>query len=338
MSTKEQGTVLVTGGAGYIGSRLVPRLLDDGYNVRVFDVYLFGDEGLDEVQDHPNLEQVKGDLRDQAAMKTVVEGCDYVVHLISIANDPRSQLDPQLSKSINYDAFRPFVEACKQSGAQRFIYTSSTSVYGISDAPLVEEDHPQEPLSDYSKYKSLCEPILFQYQSNDFTTVAIRPGVVNGYSPRQRLELLVNRFTTEAVNLNKISVQGGGEMRPNSHIEDMVDLYRCLLRADAERIGGQSYNATNENYRVSEIAEIVRDLVQKRSGNAISLETAPVQDARSYAISSEKLKRELGFVCHRTVADSVNDLIDAFEAGKLPDSLTDARYYNIKTIQQLLFA
>ncbi|MCC7452033.1 MAG: SDR family oxidoreductase [Anaerolineae bacterium] len=329
-------TVLVTGGAGYVGAVLVPRLLAHGYRVKVLDLFIYGDV----LPQHPNLEQIKGDIRDTELLKRSLPGCDSVIHLACISNDPSFDLAPDLSRSINYDAFRPLVAISKQSRVKRFIYASTSSVYGVSDAPEVTEDHPLVPLTDYNKYKGLCEPILAEYQSPDFTSVTIRPATVCGYSPRQRLDLTVNILTTHAVCNGKITVFGGAQQRPNIHIEDMVDLYLQLLQEPDTRIAGKTFNAGYQNHTVSEIANIVRNVVERTVPGRQSLEivTTPSNDNRSYHISSEKIRRELGFVPKRTIEDAVCDLCRAFAEGKLPDALTDSRYYNIKRMKEIQLA
>jgi nucleoside-diphosphate-sugar epimerase len=329
------GAVLVTGGAGYVGAALVPRLLERGYKVKVLDLYLFGENVLDSVKDNPSLEQIKGDIRDEEGLKSVLHGCDQVIHLACISNDPSFELNPALSRAINYDAFRPLVEISKASGVRRFIYASTSSVYGVSDADNVTEDHPLVPITDYNKYKGLCEPILLEHQSPDFTTVVIRPATVCGYSPRQRLDLAVNILTNHAVTLGSITVFGGTQMRPNIHIDDMVDLYSTLLEAPDERIAGETFNAGDENRTILQIAETVRDTLRRSSPGQEDMEivTTPSDDMRSYHISSAKIRRELGFVPKRTVENAVQDLAAALRAGMLPNSMSDTRYYNIKTMQ-----
>lgn len=325
-------TVLVTGGAGYVGAVLVPKLLRAGYAVRVLDLFLYGEDVLDGVRGDPGLEVIKGDLRDARLLRDAVRGCDAVVHLACISNDPSFELDPELGKSINYDAFTPLVERAREAGVRRFIYASSSSVYGIKEEPNVTEELPLEPLTDYSKYKALCEEILARYQAPDFTTVTLRPATVCGYSPRLRLDLTVNILTNLAINTGRITVFGGDQLRPNIHIEDVTDLYVELLRRPAADVAGKVWNAGYENHSVREIAEMVRNIVGRER---VEIVTTPSDDHRSYHISSERIRRDLGFVPRRTIEDAVRDLAAAFAAGKVPDPMTGIRYYNIRTMQAL---
>lgn len=322
--------VLVTGGAGYVGSNLVPKLLNAGYEVSVLDLYLYGDVFAD-LKGNPKLKEVKGDLRNPDDVREAVDGCDAVIHLACISNDPSFDLDPNLGKSINFDCFRPLVKASKAAGAKRFIYASSSSVYGIKDEPNVTEDLPLEPLTDYSKFKAMCEEVLEEEREPGFTCVTIRPATVCGYAPRLRLDLTVNILTNHAINNGKITVFGGEQLRPNLHVDDMTDLYLMLLDADDEKIDGKIWNAGYHNLKVRSIAEMVREQL----GNNVEIVVTPSDDHRSYHVSSEKIQRELGFEAKRTVADAIDDLRKAFEAGKVPNSMTDTKYYNIKRMQEV---
>jgi nucleoside-diphosphate-sugar epimerase len=329
----EMKSVLVTGGAGYVGAVLVPKLLAAGYRVRVLDLYLFGDNVLP--QGNPALAEIRGDIRNADLLRASLRGVDAVIHLACISNDPSFELDPGLSRSINFDAFEPLVRISREAGVRRFIYASTSSVYGVSDQPNVTEDHPLVPLTDYNKYKGLCEPILARYQSDAFTTVTIRPATVCGYSPRLRLDLTVNILTSLAVNNRRITIFGGAQKRPNIHIEDIADLYVDLLATPTPLIAGKIFNCSYENHTVRELGEIVRQAVLHELPHLAPIEvaTSPSNDLRSYHISSEKIARELGFKPKRTVEDAVVDLCRAFRAGKIPDALTDIRYYNVKAVQ-----
>ncbi|MDW8264755.1 MAG: NAD-dependent epimerase/dehydratase [Gemmataceae bacterium] len=336
MNPPARRTVLVTGGAGYVGARLVPRLLREGYHVKVLDLYLYGRDVLRGAEPADQLEEIVGDVRDQELLRRILPGCDAVIHLACISNDPSFELDPELGKSINFDAFAPLVKISKASGVSRFIYASSSSVYGISDAPTVDETHPLKPLTDYSKYKALCEPILLAEQSAAFTTLVLRPATICGYSPRQRLDLTVNILTNHAWNKGTITVFGGQQKRPNLHIDDMVDLYALVLRLPSDRIAGRIFNAGYQNYPVAEIADKVRDVLRRLAPERKDpdIVTVPTDDKRSYHISSELIRNELGFTPRRDIDAAVADLVAAFRAGRLPNSLSDPRYYNIKMMQQ----
>ncbi len=311
-----------------MGAILTRRLLERGYAVTVLDLMIYGEQVL---PDHPDLKKIKGDIRDAALLKASLPGHDAVIHLACISNDPSFELNPDLGKSINLDAFEPLVKTAMESGVKRFIYASSSSVYGIKDEPDVTEDMMLEPLTDYSKFKAMCEVILAKYQSPDFTTVTIRPATVCGYSPRLRLDLTVNILTNLAVNKGLITVFGGQQKRPNLHIEDMAALYLLLLELPDEKIAGKVFNAGYENHTVAEIAGMVRDTI----GPQVNIVTTETNDNRSYHISSGKIKREIGFVPTHSITDAVQDLKNAFDGNLIPDSLTDDRYFNVKKMQKI---
>ena len=261
--TQRFGKVAVIGGAGYVGAVLVPRLLAEGYEVVVLDLFIYGEEPLAAVRNDPRLIVIKGDVRDQRGVRQAVRGCEAVIHLACISNDPSVELDPQLSQSVNFDSFGPCVKIAKESGVRRFIFASSGSVYGVSDSPQVTEDHPLVPVSLYNRFKAACEPVLFAEQSPTFTTVAVRPATICGYSPRQRLDLTVNILTNHAVNNGRITVFGGSQMRPNLHMQDMIDLYCLLLEVPDEKIAGQVFNAGYQNYTVADTATVIRAVVRE---------------------------------------------------------------------------
>lgn len=323
MSDHQFSSVYVTGGGGYVGSILIPKLLDAGYKVSVIDLFIYGEEVL---PDHPNLTKIKGDIRDAELLQQTIPGHDAVIHLACISNDPSFDLNPDLGKSINLDAFEPMVQIAKNGGVKRFVYASSSSVYGIKEEPEVTEEMELTPLTDYSKFKAMCEEILAQYQSDDFTTVTIRPATVCGYSPRLRLDLVVNILTNLAINKGQITVFGGSQKRPNIHIQDMTDLYLHLLDLPSEPIAGKVFNAGYENHPVAELAQIVKDQV----GDQVQIVTSPSDDLRSYHVSSEKIKKELGFVPKHTIGDAVAELKKAFDEGKVPESLSHPKYFNVK--------
>ena len=327
----ELNRVLVTGGAGYVGAVLVPKLLEAGYQVTVLDLYMYGEDVLKECRSNPGLREVKGDIRDGEVVKQALEGCDSVIHLACISNDPSFELNPDLGRSINLDSFVPLVRAAKSVGVKRFVYASSSSVYGVKEGVEVTEDLSLEPLTDYSKFKAECEALLDKEKAPGFVTVTIRPATVCGYSPRQRLDVVVNILTNLGYHKGEISVFGGSQLRPNIHIEDMTDAYLLLLSAPDKDVDGKVFNAGYESHSVMQLAE----MVQRNVGPHAKLEVRPTNDLRSYHVSSKKIRDELGFEASHSIEDAVVDLIKAFKEGKLPDSLEDPRYFNIKMMQKV---
>ena len=332
MKLENINRVLITGGAGYVGNVLVPLLISSGYKVTVFDSMFFYEGTL---PDSNNLIIVKGDIRNIELFTSCLENIDAVIHMACISNDPSFELDPELSKSINYTCFEPLVKASKIAGVKRFIYCSSSSVYGISDSPDVKENHPLVPLTQYNKYKALCEPILFKYHDNNFTCVTLRPATICGYSPRCRLDLTVNILTNNAFNNNKILVFGGDQKRPNLHVKDMAEVYKLFLEAPIDKIAGEIFNIGYQNYSVNEIADIICKTLKKfENRDNIIVEKVSSDDNRSYQINSEKIYKVLRYKPKRSLEDAVFDLCEAFKSGKLPNSLSDDKYMNVKVMKK----
>jgi nucleoside-diphosphate-sugar epimerase len=331
---KENMKIFITGGAGYCGSRLTRQLLDHGQSVTVYDACYFGTAGLP--LDDSKLKLIKGDIRDVDLLEKSLVGHEVFIHLACISNDASFELDESLSTSINLDAFHPIVKAAKQKGIKRFIYASSSSVYGVSSAPEVTEDHELIPLTLYNKYKGMCEPILFSEATENFTCVTFRPATVCGYSPRQRLDLSVNILTNLAVNKGEITVFGGDQRRPNIHIQDYVDVVELLISAPKELIQKQIFNVGNQNATISEIALMVKNIVEKQfpEKQPIKIISTSSNDNRSYHINSDKIQGLLGFRAKRTIEDAVIELCEAFKNGMIPNSLEDDSYFNVRTLMR----
>jgi nucleoside-diphosphate-sugar epimerase len=328
-------SVLVTGGAGYCGSLLVPQLLASGYRVTVYDLLYFGSQFLP--AGGPSLRIVQGDIRDTARLKAAMRGHEAVVSLACISNDASFELDERLSTSINLDAFEPMVIAAKEVGVRRFVYASSSSVYGVSDEPDVTEDHPLVPLTLYNKYKGMCEPLLKKHTDRAFVGTIFRPATVCGYAPRQRLDLSVNILTNHAVTNSRIAVFGGAQLRPNLHIRDYCDAVELLLIAPDKKIANETFNVGYQNMSIMEIARLVKRVVEEEFPEKapIGIVTTPTDDNRSYHINSDKIARVLGFTPSHTIEEAVRDLCWAFRKGLLPNSIADDRYYNVRTLKAL---
>lgn len=320
--------IFITGGAGYVGSKLVPKLLDLGHSVTVLDLMIYGEEVLEE---HPNLKKIKGDIRNQKLLEKIIPGHNAVIHLACISNDPSFELNPSLGRSINYDAFEPLVKISRENFVNRFIYASSSSVYGIKKEKNVTEDMKLEPLTDYSKFKGWCEKILNDYKSDDFIVTTIRPSTVCGYAKRQRLDLVVNILTNHAYHNNKIIVLGGEQLRPNIHIEDMINSYLAVLKSDYSKINGQIFNVGFKNQSVNELAMDVKKVI----GKNVEITKKETNDNRSYHVSSQKIKDILDFETKFTIQDAVRDLKKAFDNKLLFNSFENKKYFNIKMMQSI---
>lgn len=324
--------MIVFGGAGYCGSLLVPQLLDEGWEVTVYDKMWYG---TDQFPKSSKLHLIEGDVRDLAKVRQSCAGQDSVLHLACISNDASFELDEGLSTSVNLNSFEPLVIASKEAGVKRFVFASSSSVYGVSDSPDVTEDHPLVPLTLYNKYKGMCEPLLLKHTDKNFVGVIFRPATVCGYSPRQRLDLSVNILTNHAINKNKILVFGGDQLRPNLHIQDYADLCKLLLIAPNENVINQIFNVGFDNMSIMAIARSVKKIVEEvfPEKNDIPIEVTTSNDPRSYHINSDKIRNTLGFKPKYSVEDAVRDLCKAFRDGRLPNSFDDDRYYNVRTMK-----
>lgn len=321
--------VLITGGAGYVGSALVPALERDGHDVTVVDLFLYGEGALDGAR----CARVKADIRDTERMKREMRGMEAVIHLACISNDPSFELDRSLGKTINYDAFLGLVAAAKVDGVRRFIYASSSSVYGVREEPDVREESPCDPLTDYSKYKLMCERVLAESDLPEW--VVVRPATVCGYAPRLRLDVVVNMLTLHALAKKSITVFGGDQLRPNLNIRDMVEVYRLLLTAPREKAHRGVFNAGYENLKVRAIADRIKAVV---GDPEVTIRVEPTNDNRSYHVNSDRIKRVLGFEARHTVDEAIRSLAEAYRAGKIADALTNPVYSNIKTMQKVKLA
>jgi nucleoside-diphosphate-sugar epimerase len=326
----EDKTILVTGGAGYLGCVLVPTMLQKDYKVKVIDTMWYGQHNLDLVKNSENLEIIKGDIRDNKLVGKLTSKSDMVIHLACISNDPSFDLNPELGKQVNYDATKNLVKISKENNIERFIYASTGAVYGVKDDPEVTEDLPLTPLTDYAKYKALGEKALLDEINENFVGTIIRSATICGYSPRQRLDLVVNILAAHGINNRVITVFGGEQKRPNIHISDSTNCYINLLEADANKINGEVFNIGTENHKVSDLAIMIKDII----GEDVEIVKKDVVDQRSYHLNSDKIRKTLGFSNKKTVKDAVIDLKNAFNDGRIPN-WKDIDYYNVKKIKSL---
>ncbi len=330
---KKFSSIFITGGAGYVGSCLVPILLEKNYFVTVYDIMFFGKDFLPA---HKNLKIIKGDIRDSSYVEKCCKDHDVFLNLACISNDTSFALDERLSKSINYDAFEPMVIAAKKSGIKRFIYASTSSVYGISNEKNVREDHKLVPLTLYNKFKGMCEPLLFKNTDKSFEGVVFRPATVCGYAPRQRLDLSVNILTNYAVNKKKIKVFGGEQLRPNLHIKDYCDVVELLINAESKKIKNEVFNVGFQNLSIDKISKIVqKEVIKEFQLDNILIEKVPSNDNRSYHINSDKIFNKLGYKPRRSIELAVTDLCNAFKKNFLPDSFENEIYFNVERLKKI---
>jgi len=332
--------ILVLGSCGYVGSLLCPRLLNLGYRVTGFDVCWFGSDFMPFTS--PGFRLIEGDIRDIDAIKAAMAGVDVVINLACVSNDASFELDEALSTEINLDAFEPLVLAAKEAGVKRFIYASSSSVYGISSAPDVREDHPLVPITLYNRYKAACESILFRHCTDSFTCVAVRPATICGRAPRQRLDLVANIFAAQAWFDNEVIVLGGQQTRPSLHIMDMCRFYEALITAPKDMISGEVFNCSKENLTVYEIARLAAftvDAIKRgdKERNKVKITVRKSKDPRSYRVNSEKMRSAggLGFMPLYDTYEAIEELCSAFGRREMPTAMIDSVYRNVEHLKKL---
>lgn len=329
-------TILITGGMGYVGSRLTPHLLAQGHSVKVIDLCLYGEYGLQAMQKDPRFPEwksrftlLKEDIRNPDAVHSAMSDVDTVIHLAAISNDPTGEVDEVLTRQVNFDAVGLLVTAAKKTGVKRFINASSSSVFGARDESNITEDLEPKPLTHYSRYKMLAEWIVRSAADERFCTVSVRPATVCGYSPRQRFDLTVNKLTADAVRKGVITVHGGNQRRPNISMTDMINLYANLIGTESRLINGRVFNFGFENHKVIDIAKLIK---AELKDIPVEIKVTDVLDQRDYHISSEKIVRDLDYTQVSSIAKSVLELRERLDS---PDEFKDidsSEYYNMKVM------
>lgn len=322
--------ILVTGGAGYVGARLIPELVRDGYKVNVLDWFIYKPDLFDDLS--ASVKKIKGDIRDLSDVRRSLEDVDKVIHLACISNDPSAELNKEFTLDVNQNGFENLLEACREANLERFIFASSSSIYGISDAPNVYEDHPRIPISLYNISKAWCEDLLYS-KFMDIPFSIIRPATICGFSDRQRLDLAVNLLTSHAIQNKKMTIFGGEQHRPNLNIKDMINLYIYFLKIDLDKIIHEVFNASCGNLTINEISSSISNVLEPRLGN-IEKNWLESDDPRSYRVNSEKLY-SLGFQPKFGIEDAVLELYEAFQGKKISGDVKDPLYNNVQMMKSL---
>jgi nucleoside-diphosphate-sugar epimerase len=329
-ATSRERAVLVIGGAGYIGSALLPRLLAEGYRVRVLDLFLYGTGPIASVLSHPKLEIIRADFRRVDALVAAMQGVDHLVHLGGIVGDPACAIDEDLTIDVNLAATRLIGEVAKGNGIKHFVFASTCSVYGASEDALTENS-ALNPLSLYARSKVASERLLLETADDRFTPIIVRFGTIYGLSGRTRFDLVVNLLAAKAVFDGRITVFGGDQWRPFLHVDDAARAVAQLLSLPPGR-GAEIYNigSNHENYTIAGVGEIVKKIVPE----AELVTQAADQDRRNYKVNFSKIQLMVGFRTKWSVEDGVRQVVSAIRAGEITD-YREARYSNERYLNEM---
>lgn len=323
--------VLVLGGAGYLGSVLVRQLLEMGRRVRVLDSFMFGEQALEAVRNHRNLEVVRGDVRDVGVVVRCMRGCDAVIHLAGIVGDPACEENKELAVEVNRAATRMLANVARECGVGRFIFASSCSVYGASDF-FVNEESAVNPLSVYSETKIDSERILLGAKTEKFAPTILRFSTLFGLSPRMRFDLVANLFVARAVFMGSVTVINGDQWRPLLHVQDAARACIANLEAETEAVSGEVFNvgAAELNLQIAELGQVVSQVIPR-----VEIETMETEDRRNYRVTFEKIGARLGFVCWKTMESGIREIYGAIRAGLITD-FTTAQFNNQAALRALV--
>lgn len=326
--------ILITGGAGYLGSVLCKKLLDKGHAVKCFDRLYFGTEPVKPLLKNKRFELIGGNILDIDSFGGIFNDVDSVIHLAGIANDPTAELDPQLTHKINYECSVKIARKAKENKIKRFIFASSCSVYGKGLADIVNEDSPLNPVSVYAESKMNSEKEIIALTDKDFHPISLRQATLYGVSPRMRVDLAINLMVLHALSKGKIFIWGGGEQwRPFLHVEDAADAMVYCLGLPLADVSGKVYNlgSTKDNLKIIELANIVKDTVI-----GTKLDVIPENpDKRSYRVSCDKIVKDLKWKPKKKVEDGIKELMEYF-GPRQEKALNDPLFYNIRTVQSFI--
>jgi nucleoside-diphosphate-sugar epimerase len=315
--------VLVTGGAGYVGSHLTRKLLARGHRVRVLDNFVYGQHGLDELGEHADLDLISGDICDERALARAVSGVNAVVALAAIVGDAACDLDPERAMAINYESTRQMLDACREARVQRLVFASSCSVYGANGNDVLDEDSCLNPVSLYARTRIMSEELLLNQR--DLEVVILRLATVCGVSPRMRFDLMVNTMTACAMAHGAIKVSGAAQWRPHLHVQDAAEAFLCAVESRPGKEKIFNVGSDEQNFTVGEIAEHVAQQVPNTQ-----IEHAPdAPDLRSYRVSFDRIRNQLGFKAGRTVDDAISEVGQLMHSGVVADFRHD-QFHNAK--------
>jgi len=322
--------VLVTGGAGYIGSVLVKELLKKGEKVRVYDKMYFGDSSLADVKG--KIDIISGDVRNFDP--EVLNGVKTVMHLGSLSNDPTAEFDPKANHEINFEGTMRVAEACKKKGVKRFTFASSCAIIGFHVDQIADEEYPANPQSEYAQSKLDGENGLKSLTDDSFCPVILRQATVFGFSPRMRYDLVVNTMTKDAYRKSEIFVYSAGEMwRPLVEVKDVCRAHMTVADAPESKVKGQIFNVVHKNFRILELAHWIKDVLKDIKQTKVEV-LFGTKEIRSYKVTGEKIKKVLGFEPSVTVKDAVLEMFNILSSGKYTD-FSNPIYYNIDWMRLL---
>ena len=321
---KPVNKVLVVGGAGYLGSILIRKLLKKGYKVRVMDNLTYGDDGIKNIN-HKNFEFEKGDIRNLAEIVEAVKDVDAVTHLAAIVGDPACALNPKKTIEINYLATKALVEVCKYFQINRFVFASTCSVYGATSGETeLTEESKLNPVSLYARSKIECENAILEAIDENFSPTILRMGTLCGYSPRMRFDLVVNLFAAQALMERKITIFGGDQWRPFLHIEDAAEAFIKCLESPIEKVRGQIFNIASENCKILTLGKIIKDTI----GKDVEIEVKrKVEDRRNYKVSWKKIEKQLGFKPKKSIENAISKIKKVIENGTIKN-FKNPKYWN----------
>ena len=310
----ELKSILMTGGAGYIGSVLTHKLVESGYNVRIIDSLIYGKDGISDLISNNSVELIEKDIRDEKTLNDVVKEIDCVIHLAAIVGDPLCKKIPKAAKQINEDATKKLVTVSKKQGVKRFIFASTCSNYG-SVSTTVDENSPIQSLSLYSTTKVNSENFILNTKDSSFEPSILRFATAHGLSPRMRFDLLLQEFLRDAILDKKIRIYGPNFWRPLAHVDDISNACIAVIKSPSDIISGEIYNVghTRENYTKKMLAEIIQEFVPSTEIEIIEAKT----DLRTYKVSFDKIKNNLKFISKKTIRDSISDILTEIQKGSL---------------------